>query len=483
MNRGRNARQRALALALAASLAACAPIAVEPPRPAIGLESSDRYAAADPDAPQPSTSDLYWWRRFDDRLLAEWVERALAGAPDIEIARERAAQAMALLRVASAQRQPTLSADAGADYNTRPTGGRQSRGRLSAGLQLDWDADLWGGLRQAERSAAANVLRSEDLVQAARLSIAGLAARGVIEYRAAVRDAQLLAQGHALQEDVLGVVRIRVDAGISPRLDRERAVADLAAIEAEQAAAAGRMREAIAALQRLAGDRPMPPSLQAVSASVADREVPSAAGVPQLVGNQPVGRPLDLLRSRPDLRAAEHALEAAAADIGVARSALRPRLRFPSSIVLATGSLSTLVVDTVTASIAALFDVALLDGGERQAQVDAAQARAREAAVVYRQTLLQALGQVETALVGARAADARVEALQRAARAAESALQDARTLYTAGLSTFLDVLEARRTALSVQRQQLQAQADAARLAVATFEAMGLVPPARATENP
>jgi multidrug efflux system outer membrane protein len=416
-------------------------------------------------------------------MLAEWVERALAGAPDIAIARERVAQAEALLRVASAQRQPTLGAQAGADYNTRPTGGRQSRGRATALLQLDWDADLWGGLRQAERSAAASFLRSQDLVQAARLSIAGLAARAVIEYRAAVRDAQLLSQGHALQQDVLRVVRLRVDAGISPRLDRERALADLAAIEAEQAAAAGRMREAYAAMQLLAGDRPMPPSLQAVSSIVSDPVLQPSAGVPALVSDQPVGRPLDLLRQRPDLRAAERALEAAAADIGVARATLRPQLRLPSSVLLTSGSLGAIVLDTVTASIAAVFEMTLFDGGERRAQVDAAEATAREAALVYRQTLLQALNQVETALVGADAAAARIEALGRSAHAAEAALQDARTLYTAGLSTFLDVLEARRTSLAVHREQLQAQADAARLAVAAFESMGLVPPAADVANP
>jgi outer membrane protein TolC len=189
------------------------------------------------------------------------------------------------------------------------------------------------------------------------------------------------------------------------------------------------------------------------------------------------------LRQRPDLRAAERALEAAAADIGVARATLRPQLRLPSSVLLTSGSLGAIVLDTVTASIAAVFEMTLFDGGERRAQVDAAEATAREAALVYRQTLLQALNQVETALVGADAAAARIEALGRSGRAAEAALQDARTLYTAGLSTFLDVLEARRTSLAVHREQLQAQADAARFAVAAFESMGLVPPAADVANP
>lgn len=309
-------------------------------------------------------------------------------------------------------------------------------------------------------------------MQATRLATAALAARGVIEYREAVRDAQLLAQGHALQSDVLHVVQVRFDAGLAPRLDLERALAELTAIEADQATAAARTRQAFAALQLLAGERPQPPSLQAVA--IAESKENQRARVPALGAQQPVGRPLDLLRQRPDLRAAQRALEAAVADIGVARAELRPRLRLPGTLTLVSGVLSGTVIDTVSASIAAVIDLALFDAGKRQAEVDAAEARARELALVYRQTLLQALSQVESALVGAQAAESRIEALERSARAAQAAVEDARTLYTAGLSTFLDVLDARRTALAPRRDQVRAQADSARLAVAAFEALGLI---------
>lgn len=194
--------------------------------------------------------------------------------------------------------------------------------------------------------------------------------------------------------------------------------------------------------------------------------------MPVLVGPQPVGRPLDLLRQRPDLRAAQRALEAAVAEIGVARAALRPSLRLPGTLAITSRALAA--VDFVSASIAAIIDAAVFDAGRRQAQVEASEARARELALVYRRRLLQALGEVEAALVAADGAAARIEALRRSVRAADAAVADARTLYTAGLSDFLGVLDARRTALSRHRELLRARAESARFAVATFEALGLI---------
>jgi NodT family efflux transporter outer membrane factor (OMF) lipoprotein len=457
-------------LLVAAALAGCALMEPQAPSVETGLDADDRYAAAEPGAPAPQPADLHWWRRLDDPLVTEWVERALAAAPDVAIGRERIAQAEAALRVAQAQHQPAIAAFASANYDTRPTG-RNRRGRVSAGLTLEWDADLAGGLRFAERSAAARLLGAHEQMQATRLALAGLTARSVIAYREAVRDAQLLAQAHAVQQAMLGIVRVRVDAGLSPRLDLEGAQAELAAIEADRAAAAVRVRQAFAALQLAAGERPQPPTLQAVSMAP-EKEPLQQAVVPALVGVQPVGRPLDLLRRRPDLRAAQRALEADVADIGVARAALRPSLRLPGTLAVSSRALAA--VDFVSASIAAVIDAAVFDAGRREAEVDAAEARARESALVYRKTLLQALGEVEAALVGSEGASARIDALRRSTRAAQAAVDDARTLYTAGLSEFLNVLDARRTALERQRELLRARADSARFAVATFEALGLI---------
>lgn len=454
-------------------LAGCAQLGSAPgepdPSPAmatLALAADDRFGAA-ADVPQPSEADLRWWQGFGDVGMASWVERALSANPAIAIADEQRIQARALLQSAQARRGVQVGVQADTTLRLQRDAGER-RLQPGAGLTLDFDTDLWGGLRQAEASAAAAVLRSQDLVQAARLSTAGLAARAYLEWRVARRDAVLLAEVLQLQRELLRVVSIRVEAGLAPVLDRDRAMAEQAATEAEQASAAVRVRQAYGALQVLAGERPLPSAQGgAIAPASAEPEIPALQGV------LPVARPLDLLRLRPDLRAAEQALVGAAADVGVAEAALRPQLRLPGRLVFGAATGGGLL-ELVTATLAAALEVTVFDGGARSAELDAARARARIAAQVYRQTLLQALQQVEAALAAGQGASIRVAARARASAAAGAAQDQAQSLYQAGLVGSLEWIDAQRTALANRRALLQARADAAAASVAAFEAMGLI---------
>jgi outer membrane protein TolC len=293
-----------------------------------------------------------------------------------------------------------------------------------------------------------------------------LTARAYVEWQEARLDQGLLADELALQAEVLRIVQVRVRAGLAPQIDLDRARSDAAAIEADAAAASVRVRQSAAALQVLAGQRPQ------VLGSVG--RFGGMARLPVLQGQQPVPRPIDLLRLRPDLRAAERSLTVAAANLGVAESALSPRLQLPGTLALTSAGLGGGVLNIVSASLAAVLDVALYDGGARNAGVDLARSRVREASQLYRQTLLQALQQAEAALVAAEGTGQRTEALWRASIAADAALAQARTLYTNGLTGFIDVLDAQRSALSNRRNLLSARADTARQAITTFEVMGLM---------
>lgn len=467
-----------LCWAAAAGLAGCA--AVAPPSAAgvqaaaaeaLGLTEADRFAAEG--LPQPAAEDLHWWRRFDDPALAAWVEQALQRAPDTAAAAARVAQAQALLAQARAQRGPRLAAQAQGTLEGRRNAGERVL-QPSMGLVATWDTDLWGGLSAAEAAAEAGLQRSRALDRSARLTQAALTASAYVEWRAAQADGTALAQARVLQQESARIAGIRVEAGLAPRLDLDRARAEVAQIEADAAAAAARQRQALAALQALAGT---PPGLQRGPAGAAAAAFAGPV-LPALREAGPLPRPLDLLRLRPDMQAAEAALWAAAAESGVAWAALRPALRLDGRLLLATAGGGG-ALELGTAAVGALLDAVLFDGGARQAGADAAQARVTEAAEAWRGTALQALQQVELALAAAEGSARRVAALEQALAAREQAVAQAQTLYTAGLAGFLDLLDAQRSALAARRAWLQAKADATLAAVAQFQAVGLVAPAGA----
>lgn len=447
-------------------LAGCASTVVPPgvedlPQPPL---SGDARFVADPPSALVATdgepTDKRWWLRFDDPALAGWVERALADRPALAASRERLAAAQAQLAAAAALRRPTLAAEAGATADLR----RDAPRRLSpsAGLVVGWDADLGGGLAATQRAALARQLQAEDLLDAERAATAAMTAAAYVEWRLAGADAALLDEALTLLGQAERVAQVRVDAGLSPRLDAERAAAERAATEAQRAAASARVQRTAAALQVLAGQAPRP----LVSAAAVPRLPRAAALAPST--------PARLLGARPDLRAAARAVQAAGADIGIAADALSPRLRLPGALVfgLAGGGGA---VELVTASLAALLNWPLADGGAARAGVAGAQARWREAAALYRDAALAALAEAEAALADATAAAARQEALQRAESAADAALDDARVLYGAGLVGSLDVVDAQRSLVSARRTRLVAEADGALASVAWYRALGWGP--------
>lgn len=455
---------RATATVLAMALAGCAGVPVAPPL-SVGSEGGQRFHAAAAEAPRPGPADLRWWRRFDDAALAEWVERALAANLDVALARQRGDEARALLRAAMAARAPSLTAGARIDADSR-AGSDGRRIEPSLTLAFDWDADPWGALHWTERSAAASALRADHLLQAARLSTAALTARAFLAWREAGQAEVELARAIALQQDIARVVQVRVDAGLSPQLDALRARGEVAAAEAGAVSAAEATRAAARALQLLAGARPGVP----LASSLAPASKPP---LPQLHGALPLVLPADLLRLRPDLRAAEQSLRAAEAGLGAAEAARLPTLRLPGVLTLGTSGGGALLAQ-LSASVAASLAAPLFDGGRLDAERDVAQSRVQQALLAYRQTLQQALAEVEAALDATAASQQRISAQQRALQQADLAVTQSQALYTAGLAGFGDVLDAQRSALERRQALLRMQGDAARANVATFEALGLI---------
>jgi NodT family efflux transporter outer membrane factor (OMF) lipoprotein len=183
--------------------------------------------------------------------------------------------------------------------------------------------------------------------------------------------------------------------------------------------------------------------------------------------------PSDLLRRRPDIRAAERNLAAATADIGVATADLYPRISLTAAPALVSTALTSLLTwGSRSFSLGAALDWPIFNGGRTRGRIAISNARQEQALVAYRKTVLGALQDVEDALSACDGDRGRISGLQQAIGSAARAQDIARTRYRGGLVTLSEVLAAEGRRLSLESQLIDAKGALARDSVALFKALG-----------
>ncbi|WP_271186128.1 efflux transporter outer membrane subunit [Maricaulis virginensis] len=402
-----------------------------------------------------------WWRGFGDEQLDTLITTALDENIDVRIAVARLAEAEARTTSERAANWPSVDASADASASGDISGDASSSTGAGLGAALAFVPDVFGGRRrQIEQVEATAAARRFDIEDVKRVTAASIAER-YIELRRSRARLDLLTTSLELQQQTLDIVRQRAEAGLSADLDVQRAASDLARTRAQRGSLDIAEARSLHDLAILTGAVPGTLGLEpAAETTIPDFADPVAPGVPA-----------DLLRRRADLQAAERDLAAASAAIGVATAELYPAFSIPGSITADLGSADRLVGDTV-ARIGAAVDVPVFDAGRRRVGVDIAEARAEQALLAYRQTLLEAVGEVEDALVSIRAVEARTAELERAVAASEQAFDQLDALYREGLASFIDILDAQRTLIDSRESLLDSQADHALAVIALHRALG-----------
>lgn len=449
---------------LAGALAACA-VTPEPPPQAPQLpEAFVSAPEADGDTPAPRA----WWRSFDDPALTEAVDTVLAGNPGVAETLARLEEAGALREAFRSDLFPVIDGFADANAAARAGGGEDASGEigLSAGLALDYDADLAGGNRLRLDAAIAQFEAASYGVEEARRLAAEAAALQYIAYRRAGARLDLLETSLELQERTLEIVTARFEAGLSPALDVDRAAADLARTAADRGLLDADRRAAAFALATLAGRFPGDFNIS---------EPANESAIPRLEARPVSGLPRDLLRNRPDVQRAERLLVAELAALGAERADLLPSLRLPGQVSLGASDLTNTAEPVAALSLGALVDIPLFDRGRRQAEVTAQRARADAAFVQWQAAILAAVSDVENSLVRIDALNRRLDRLERAAAASENAYRQLDALYREGLATFIDVLDAQRTLIANREAVVAARAELASEQVRLSSALGSAP--------
>ncbi len=438
-------------------------------RPAVDAPAAWKEAPAQPGWQPAAPADALprgdWWTLFGDTTLDQLAAQVQVSNQNIAAAVASVAQARALVGERDAARLPSL----GLSGNGQRTGGEgssRSGNSVSATLGASWELDVWGRLQLLADSARASAQASEADLAAARLSALGMLASSTLQLRAADAEAGLLRSTVQGYERSLQIAQNRYAAGVAAQTDVLQAQtqlantrADLAGVQADRA----KLEHAIAVLTGVA-----PGGFTLPVADVAD----GAAWTP-VVPAVPVVVPSALLQRRPDIAAAERAVEVANAQIGIQRSAYFPQLGLSASL----GQSGSVVADLFRASNS-LWAVGLslaqvvFDAGAIASQVEGAKAGHAAAVARYRQTVLAAFQAVEDQLTQVATLATQEDLRRQALAAAERVEQQMLNRYRAGQVGYTEVVAAQASALSARRALLQLQVSRQLAAVLLVQALG-----------
>lgn len=416
-----------------------------------------------------------WWTTFGDAELVALIEQALRDNPDIELAAARLRQARATQGIQEAVGGPTLNAS-GKVAADRLSENSENFANLPAttspktdftnhqiGFDASWEIDLFGRRQRLAEAAAARSEAAAERVRDVRTVIAAEVARNYVELRLAQQRLALAAGNLRNYEDILRLTALTAKVGEGTRLDVQRAEAAADNYRATLPLLHLAERQSVAALSVLTAV-PVPELLARLSAPAALVPVPAAPEA---------GLPSELLRRRPDLRAAERDLAAASADIGVAVAEQYPRF----SLIGTAGWTSIRAGSLLDAasrmwSIGPQISLPLFNGGRLQNQVRANEAAFDGARASYRKAVLTAVADAEVALSRLGQSEERRRQLLSAQERQARLLALTGRQVKAGEVTRTTLLEAQKTLASQEDQTLQAHAQSLTALISLYKTLG-----------
>lgn len=451
--------------------------------------------------PQPAGAVVdpkTWWTAFGDPQLTALIARALKDNPDIGIAAARVREARLQEIVARSNFGPQLNASAnathvefsknagfsslarlfggGAGGSSGGSGGSGSSGGSSgialpgsgittyaAGFDASWELDVFGGVRRGVQAATARTEAAEWTGRDAAVMIAAEVAQAYLALRTDQAQIAVIEAELARQRGALAIAGHVASVGLVAPIDVTRQRASITSTEARLAPIRADIDVRRHALAILVAQPPAALDAELGGPGVA---LPPAPAIP-------VGLPSDLLRRRPDVRAAERNLAAATADIGVATADLYPHFSLTGMAQLISTALSNLISsDSLQLTGTGGVQLPLLDGGRRRATVDLRKAQRDEAVLQYRGIVLQALRDVEDPLSQIAAERERHATLTRAVTDAEASARAIDAQYRTGFVAQDALLNAQAQVLSAREQLTLSDAQLRQQTVALFKALG-----------
>ena len=417
-----------------------------------------------------------WWQTFRDPVLDQLVEDAYSQNLSLQIAGARVFQARAQLGIATGELYPQQQrVGAGVTYR-KVSENLQFVSDIERFIDLDtnfttsqvgfdaaWEIDVWGGLRRNVESATANLTAQIADYDDVLVSLTGDVAAAYINVRALEAAIGITRENVALQEESLRLAEVRFNNGVTTELDVEQAKTILNETRAVVPSLQSDLQQSRNALSVLLAEPP---------GKISDR-LKRGGGIPVARNQVGVGIPAQLLRRRPDIRAAEMEAAAQSAQIGVAINALYPQFQLGGTIGWQASSGRTLFSpQSFAGSFTPGIGWNVLNYGRLENNVRAQDAEYEALVANYQNTVLAAYAETANAMFAYKSAKEQLGFLNESAISAGRAAEIAVAQYVDGLASYQRVIDTQRALLAVQAKEVEAQSAVSENLVSVYKALG-----------
>ncbi len=398
-----------------------------------------------------------WWMIYRDPVLNQLLPNVVLSNQNIAMYEAKYRQALALVAGAQAARFPDLNING---QGTRSASTQSIANSYSTGLQASWQLDLWGKLRRQQRENQAEAEASAAQLANATLSAQAELAQNYFKLRVMDQQIALDQQSIQIYQDSLRIVNNRYQAGLATLASVAQAQQQVASTRSNLENVQWQRAQLEHAIALLAGTTPAQFHLPAA---------PLQAHLPTI----PTSLPASLLQRRPDIAAAERSVAAANEQIGIAISGYYPDLSISAS-----GGFSSSVLHNLLTlpqrvwSLGPQLSGTVLDFGATTAKKRQAEAAYDASVASYRQTVLQAIGEVEDNLVQLQSVSHELVQQRAAVEAAKTSARVTRNQYLAGKIDYLDVVTTENSQLSEKQKLLSLESSQWVASVNLVKALG-----------
>ena len=413
--------------------------------------------------------DDEWWRNFNDPVLDSLIAVASNGNYSVLAAMENIRKARAAWRVTQSKLMPQFDLELG--WQRAKTSGNIAstlyneawEGEFSTAVSMQWQVDVFGSIYLRSKAQKKLFMATEEEYNAVMVSLIANVATTYFSLRQSLAQMQVLRWNAESQKEIMDIVVSRYDKGLASKLDVAQARSVYYSTKAQIPAMQSTIDDYRYTMAVLLGAYP----------EELDGWLQEEYALPAYTAPIGVGIPAELLRRRPDIRAAERQVEANAALLGATRRDWFPQLLISGSIGFASGEMKTLFRSrSLTWEIAPTIKWNIFGGGDRVNATREARAALDASILDFNSKMLTALQEVESAMSQYENSITQIAALREAVNQNQETLTLSLELYKQGLTQFQNVLDAQRTLLTYQNYLVQALGGSLIYLVQLYEALG-----------